>query len=72
MDNPTNLHKLAIFSQLLDELRQNAIKAECEGDLRYTLLTRYPVTLIVVTDPMVELIQKATELLREIQKSTSE
>ena len=64
MYNPTT-----VFSQLLKELRQNVIKAECEGDLRYMLLTRYPVTLIVVTDPMVELIQKATELLREIQKT---
>ena len=61
-------NQLTVFSQLLNELRQNVIKAECEGDLRYTLLTRYPVTLNVVTDPMAELIQKATELLREIQK----
>ena len=35
---------------------------------RYTLLNRYPVTLIEVTGPMVELIRKATELLPEIQK----
>ena len=64
----TMSNQLTVFSQLLNELRQNVIKAECEGDLRYTLLTRYPVTLIEVTDPMVELIQKATELLRETQK----
>ena len=62
-------NQLTVFSQLLNELRQNVIKAECEGDLHYTLLIRYPVMLIEVTDPMVELIQKATELLREIQKN---
>ena len=61
-------NQLTVFSQLLNELRQNVIKAECDEDLRYTLLNPYSVTLIEVTDPMVELIQKATELLREIQK----
>ena len=65
----TMSNQLTVFSQLLNELRQNVIKAECEGDLHYTLLIRYPVMLIEVTDPMVELIQKATELLREIQKN---
>ena len=64
----TMSNKLTVFSQLLDELQQNVIKAECEEDLRYTLLNRYPVTLIKVTGPMVELIRKATELLPEIQK----
>ena len=67
MSNSNN--KLTVFSQLLDELQQNkVIKAECEEDLRYTLLNRYPVRLIEVTDTMVELIPKATELLAEIQK----
>ena len=62
-------NKLAVFSQLLDELQQNkVIKAECEEDLRYTLLNRYPVRLIEMSDTMVELIRKATELLPEIQK----
>ena len=62
-------NKLAVFSQLLDELQQNkVIKAECEEDLRYTLLNRCPVRLIEMSDTMVELIRKATELLREIQK----
>ena len=36
----SNNNKLSIFSQLLNELRQNVFKAECEGDLRYMLLTR--------------------------------
>ena len=34
--------QLAVFSRLLDELRQNAIKAECDEDLRYTLINCYP------------------------------
>ena len=39
----TMSNKLTVFSQLLDELQQNkVIKAECEEDLRYTLLNRYP------------------------------
>ena len=62
-------NKLAVFSQLLDELQQNkVIKAECEEDLRYTLFNRYSVRLIEMSDTMVELIRKATELLPEIQK----
>ena len=62
-------NKLAVFSQLLNELQLNKIiKAECEEGLRYTLLNRYPVRLIEVTDTMAELIRKATELLLEIQK----
>ena len=62
-------NKLVIFSQLLNELKQNVIKAEWEEDLRYTLLIHYPATLIEVTDHMVELINEATKLLREIQKT---
>ena len=61
-------NKLAVFSQLLNELQRNVIKAECEVDLRYTLLNRYPVRLIEVTGPMAELIRKATEVLLETQK----
>ena len=62
-------NKLAVFSQLLDELQQNkVIKAECEEDLRYTLFNRYSVRLIEMSDTMVELIRKATELLPKIQK----
>ena len=63
------MNKIAVFSQLLDELQQNrVIKAECEEDLRYTLLNRYPMRLIEMPDTMVELIRKATELLPEIKK----
>ena len=61
-------NKLTVLSQLPDELQQNkVIKAECEEDLRYTLLNRYPVRPIEMTDTMVELIRKATELLPEIK-----
>ena len=52
----SNNNKLTVFSHLLNELQQNVIKAECEEDLRHTLLTHYPTTLIEVTDHMVELI----------------
>ena len=62
-------NRLEVFSQLLNELRQNVIRAECEDDLRYTLLTHYPTTLIEVTEHMVELINEATEFLREIRKT---
>ena len=66
MDNPTKLHKLTVFSQLLDELRvqtletqTRVIKAACEEDLRYMLLNRYP---------LAELIRKVIEILPEIKK----
>ena len=62
-------NKLEVFSQLLDELQQNkVIKAECEEDLRYTLLKSYPVRLIEMPDTMAELIQKVTEILLEIKR----
>ena len=62
-------NKLAVFSKLLNELLQNAIRFECEEDLRYTLLSHYPTTLIEVTDHMAELINEATAFLRESQKT---
>ena len=52
MDTPTRLHKLTVFSQLLDRLRthtldaQNTvIKAAGEEDLRLMLLNRYPLAI---------------------------
>ena len=63
---------LAVFSKLLNELRQNVIRAKCEEDLRYSMLPHYPTELIAVTDHMVELINEATECLREIQKTHQE
>ena len=75
MDNPTKLHKLMVFSQLLDELRvqtletqTKVIKATCEEDLRYMLLNRYPLRLIEMPDTMTELIRKVTETLPEIKR----
>ena len=69
------MNKLAAFSQLLDELhvqtleaQNRVIKAECEEDLRYTLLKSYPVRLIEMPDTMAELIQKVTEILLEIKR----
>ena len=48
MNAPTNLHKLTVFSQLLDELlvqtleaQNRVIKPACEEDLRYMLPNRY-------------------------------
>ena len=61
-------NKLEVFSHLLNELRQNVIRAECEEDLRYTLLTHYPTTLIEVTAHVAELINEATAFLRKIKK----
>ena len=62
-------NKLEVFSQLLDELQQNkVIKAECEEDLRYTLLNRYPVRLIEMPDTMAKLIWKVTEFLPEVKR----
>ena len=57
-------NKLAVFSQLLNEMLQNAITVECEEDLRYTLLPHYPTRII---DRMAELINEATATLREKQ-----
>ena len=58
-------NKLEVFSQF----EKNVIRAECEEDLRYLLLAHYPTMLIEVTAHMVELINEATEFLREIQKT---
>ena len=75
MDNPTKLHKLTVFSQLLDELRTQTleaqtrvIKAACEEDLRYMLLNRYLLRLTEMPDTMPELIRKVTEILPEIKR----
>ena len=52
MDNPTQLHKLTVLSQLLVELhiqtletQTRVIKAAGEEDLRTMLLNRYPLRL---------------------------
>ena len=75
MDNPTKLHKLTVFSQLLDELRvqtletqTRVIKAACKENLRYMLLNRLPLRLIEMPDTMTELIRKVTEILPDIKR----
>ena len=75
MNAPANLHKLTVFSQLLDELlvqtleaQNRVIKAACEEHLRYMLLNRYPLRLTVMPDTMTELIRKITEILPEIKR----
>ena len=75
MDKPTKLHKLTVFSQLLDELRvqtletqTRVIKAACEEELRYMLLNRYPLRLIEMPDTMAKLLRKVTEILPDIKR----
>ena len=75
MNAPTNLHKLTVFSQLLDELlvqtleaQNRVIKAACEEDLRYMLLNHYPLRLTEMPDTMAELIRKVKEILPEIKR----
>ena len=58
------INKLAVFSQLPDELQQNrVIKAECEEDLRYTLLNCYPVRFIEMPDTMAELLPEIKRII---------
>ena len=75
MDNPTKLHKLTVFSQLLVELhiqtletQTRVIKAVGEEDLRYMLLNRYPLRLNEMPTTMTALIRKVEELLPEIKR----
>ena len=76
MDNSTTkLHKLTVFSQLLDELQvqtletqTRVIKAACEEDLRTMLLNRHPLKLNEMPTTMTALIRKVEELLPEIKR----
>ena len=75
MDNPTKLHKLTVFSQLLDELRVQTLKSKTKlskphvkEDLRYMLLNRYPLRLFEMPDTMAELLRKVTEILPEMKR----
>ena len=65
MNTPTNLHKLTVISQILDELlvqtlatQNKIIKAAGEEDLRYMLLNRYPLRLNQMPDTMSALIRE--------------
>ena len=75
MDTPTRLHKLTVFSQLLDRLRthtlevQNTvIKAVGEEDLRLMLLNRYPLRLHTVPDTMAGVIRDLEALLPDVKR----
>ena len=75
MNTPTNLHKLTVFSQLLDELRvhtlaaQNrVIKAAGDKGLRLMLLNRYPLRLNEMPDTMAALIREIERLLPDIKR----
>ena len=75
MDNPTKLHKLTVFSQLLVELHiqtldveHKIIKAAGEEDLRTMLLNRYPLKLNEMPQTTTALIRKVEELLPDIKR----
>ena len=75
MDMPTRLHKLTVFSQLLDRLRtqtldaQNCvIKAAGEEDLRLMLLNRYPMRLNAIADTMAGVIREMEALLPDVKR----
>ena len=70
MNDPTKLHKLTVFSQLLVELHiqtldmeHKIIKAAGEEDLRTMLLNRYPLKLNEIPQTMTALIRGVEELL---------
>ena len=69
MDNPTKLHKLTVFSQLLVELnfqtletQTRVIKTAGEEDLRTMLLNRYSLKLNAMPTTMTSLIKAVEEL----------
>ena len=75
MDMPTQLHKLTVFSQLLDRLRtqtidaqNNVIKTAGEDDLRLMLLNRYPLRLQAMPDTMAGIIREMEALLPEVKR----
>ena len=75
MNTPTNLHKLTVFSQILDELRvqtlaaQNRIiKSAGEEDLRLVLLNRYPLRRNEMPDTMAALLREIERLLPDIKR----
>ena len=75
MDMPTQLHKLTVFSQLLDRLRtqtidaqSNVIKTAGEDDLRLMLLNRYPLRLQAMPDTMAGIIREMEALLPEVKR----
>ena len=75
MNIPANLHKLTVFSQILDELlvqtlaeQNRTIKAAGVEDLRYMLLNRYPLRLNEMPDTMSALIRNVEGLLPDIKR----
>ena len=75
MDNPTKLHKLTVFLQLLVELhiqtlktQTKVIKSAGEKDLRTMLLNRYSLKLNEMPKTMTSLIKAVDELLPDIKR----
>ena len=77
MNTPINLHKLTVFSQILNELlvqtlaeQNRIIKSAGEEDLPYMLLNRYPLRLNEMPNTMSALIREVGGLLPEIKRIT--
>ena len=75
MNDPTKLHKLTVFSQLLVELHiqtldveHKIIEAAGEEDLRTMLLNRYLLKLNEMPQTMTALIRGVEELLPDIKR----
>ena len=75
MNTPTSLHKLMVFSQILDELRvqtlaaqDRIIKAAGKEDLRLMLLSRYSLRLNEMPDTMAALLREIERLLPDIKR----
>ena len=75
MDTPTRLHKLIVFSQLLDRLRNHTfeaqntvIKAAGEEELRLMLLNRYPLQLNTMPNTMAGVIRELETLLPDVKR----
>ena len=76
MDTPTRLHKLTVFSQLLDRLhthtleaQNTVIKSAGEEDLRLMLLNRYPLRLNTMADTMTGVIRELEALLPDVEST---
>ena len=77
MNAPAKLHKLTVFSQILNELQvqtlaaqKRIIKTAGVEDLSYMLLYRYPLRLNEMPDTMSALLRDVEELLPDIKRIT--
>ena len=75
MDMPASLHKLTVLHQLLEELlvhtrtaQNKLIKTAGEEDLRFMLISRYPLRLNAMPDTMAGVIRELETLLPDIKR----